>query len=140
MQTHYSLKNEVLKKVFHSKHGPWRRTCCYCRCVYIRKEEKKKKRKTHSTWVKPWLTRRDALGITLLSLYESGFKSHKHLSFLQMLIKLPVSFCFLFMVAFIPFLYQLYFFILWNRNLGRLKSTFNEGFFFGIFFPLWFCC
>ena len=43
MQTHYSLKKWSLKKVFHSKHGPWRRTCCYCRCVYIRKEETKKK-------------------------------------------------------------------------------------------------
>ena len=80
--------------------------------VYILEKKKRKKRKTRSTWVKPWLTRRDALGITLLSMYESGFKSHKHLSFLQMQIKLPVSFCFLFMFAFIPFLYQLYFFIL----------------------------
>ena len=81
--------------------------------VYIlEKKKQRKKRKTRSTWVKPWLTRRDALEITLLSLYGSGFKSHKHLSFLQLQIKLPVSFCFLFMGAFIPFLYQLYFFIL----------------------------
>ena len=68
--------------------------------VYIlEKKKKRKKWKTRSTWVKPWPTRRDALGIALLSLHESGFKSHKHLSFLQMQIKLPVSSCFLFMVA-----------------------------------------
>ena len=33
VEIHYSLKNEIFKKVFHSKRGLWRRTCC-CRCVY----------------------------------------------------------------------------------------------------------
>ena len=117
VQTHYSLKKlSFKKKSFILNMDPEEELAATVVVYILEKKKKRKKWKTRSTWVKPWPTRRDALGIALLSLHESGFKSHKHLSFLQMQIKLPVSSCFLFMVAFIPFLYQLYFFILWNRN------------------------
>ena len=72
LQTHYSIKKEILKKVFHFKHGLLRRTCCCCRCLYIRKEEENRKKR--STWVKACLRRRDALGfyntVQLTTLYN----------------------------------------------------------------------
>ena len=70
VQIRYWLKNDILKKVFHSKHEPWRRACCCFRCLYIRKEEKKKKEKKRSTWIKPWLTRIDALGFYNMLMYK----------------------------------------------------------------------
>ena len=99
MQIHCSLKNEILKNVFHSKQGLLRRTCCCYRCLYIRKEEKKKKKKKkRSTWVKPWLTQRDALGFYNTLMYELRIEDvEKYTRFLS------VSPCFLYMVVILPF-------------------------------------
>ena len=56
--------------------------------VYIlQKKKKRKKRKKLSTWVKSWLTQRDALAfyntLQLTTFCTHFTTSHKHLSFLQ---------------------------------------------------------
>ena len=130
MQIHYSLKNEILIKVFYSKYGLWRRTCCCCRCLHIWKEEKKKKkiREKGSTWVKPWFTRREILWVlqhsTTYNTLQHFKTSHKHLSSLQMQIKLSVSSCFLFMVSIFLFLYQLYFYLVKQEFLKNVYFSF----------------
>ena len=128
---HYSLKNIILKKVFHSKHGLWRRTCCCCRCLYIRKEEKKrKKRKKHSTWVKPWLMQKRCLWVlqhsTTYNTLQHFTTSYKHLPSIQMQIKLSVSSCFLFMVSILLFLYQLYFYLVKQKFLKNVIFFYFE--------------
>ena len=113
VQIHYSLKNTFFKKDFHSKHGLWRRTCYCCRCLYIILE-KKTKRKNRRKVILRWnLGSREKMPLGFITLFnlQHFITSHKDLSSLQMQIKLSVSSCFLFMVAILPFLHQLYFYL-----------------------------
>ena len=128
MQIHYSLKTEILIKVFHSKHGLWRRTCCYCRCLYIWKEEKRKRNGKSIVLVKtlvhvkrsPWVLQHSTTCNTL----QHFTTSHKHLSSLQMQIKLSVSSCFLFMLSILLFLYLLYFYLVKQKFLKNVYFLF----------------
>ena len=80
--------------------------------VYIleRRQKEKNGRKVVLLWNLGSLEEMP-LGFTTLYNLQHFVMSYKYLSSLQMQIKLSVSSCFLFMVAILPFLYQLYFYL-----------------------------
>ena len=98
------IKKWNFLKSLYSEHGPWRRTCCCCRC------------KKCSTWVKPGLIQRNILGLCFRTLLSTNS--------LQMQTKLLFSSCFLFMVAILPLLHQLFFYLMKQKFLKNVYFLF----------------